>query len=131
MIDVESAVFDYVYPHISPLVPEGCFRSMYVPNPPKFPFATLMEIDNTVDVRHRSTAVTEEYAVITYEANVYAMDKTECREVMDAMDTALTELGFTRLSMSFIPNLADSTLYRMTARFRATADTRNVIYRHT
>ena len=131
MIDVEAAVFDYVYPHISPLVPEGCFRSMYVPNPPKFPFATLMEIDNTVDVRHRSTAVTEEYAVITYEANVYAMDKTECREVMDAMDTALTELGFTRLSMSFIPNLADSTLYRMTARFRATADTRNVIYRHT
>ena len=131
MIDVESAVFDYVYPSVAPLVPEGCFRSVYVPSPPKFPFATLMEIDNQTDERLRSTAVDEEFAVVTYEANVYAQDKATCRGVMDALDRAMVTLGFMRMSLSFIPNLADSTLFRCTGRYRAAADANNVIYRHT
>ena len=131
MIDVEADVFDYVYPAVLPLVPNGCFKSVYVPNPSKFPFVTLMEIDNATDVKLRTNSSTEEFAVITYEANVYAMDKFDCREVMDALDTAMIRLGFTRLSMQFIPNLADSTIFRITARYRAAADQNNIIYRHT
>ena len=130
MIDVETHVFDYVYEAVSPLVPSGCFKSVYVPNPSKFPFATLMEMDNTTDTKRLSSSSEEEYAIVTYEANVYAQDKFDCREVMDALDTAMTKLGFTRLSMSFIPNLADSTIFRITARYRAEADQNNVIYRH-
>lgn len=131
MIDIEADVFDYVYPSVSPLVPNGCFKSVYVPNPSKFPFVTLMEMDNTTDARHRTTSSTEDFSIITYEANVYAMDKFDCREVMDALDTAMIRLGFTRLSMQFIPNLADSTIFRITARYRAAADQNNIIYRHT
>ena len=129
MIDVEVDVFDYVYPSVAPIVPEGCFQSMYVPNPPAFPFATLMEMDNQSDARYMSTAPYEEYAVVTYEANVYAMDKIQCREVMNALDTAMTSLNFRRLSMQFIPNLADSTLFRLTARYRAVADANKSIHR--
>lgn len=131
MIDIEADVFDYVYPSVSPLVPNGCFKSVYVPNPSKFPFVTLMEMDNTTDARHRTTSSTENFSIITYEANVYAMDKFDCREVMDALDTAMIRIGFTRLSMQFIPNLADSTIFRITARYRAAADQNNIIYRHT
>lgn len=130
MIDVEADVFDYVYEAVSPLVPAGCFKSVYVPNPSKFPFATLMEMDNITDVKNRSTARDEDFAIITYEANVYAMDKFDCREVMGALDKAMVDLGFTRLSMSFIPNLADSTIFRITARYRAEADQNKTIYRH-
>lgn len=129
MIDVEDRVFDAVYPHVAPLVPQGCFKSMYVPNPPKFPFATLMEIDNTTDQRMRSSCSEEEYAAVTYEANVYAMDKHGCRMVMDALDRAMFALGFTRLALSFIPNLADSMVYRCTGRYRAVADRNNILYR--
>ena len=131
MIDVENAVFDRIYPSVAPLVPEGCFRSVYVPSPPKFPFATLMEIDNQTDTAMRGTALDEEYAIITYEANVYALDKPGCRRVMDALDRAMANLGFMRISLSFIPNLADSAVYRCVGRYRAVADARNVIYRHT
>lgn len=129
MIDVEADVFNYVYPDVAPLVPDGCFKSMYVPVPPKFPFATLMEMDNFTDKPNRSSAMDEEYAIITYEANVYAMDKFACRNVMNALDTAMTRLGFARLSMQFVPNLADSTLFRYTARYQATSDKNKVIYR--
>lgn len=130
MIDVEVDVFDRVYPSVSPLVPYGGFVSQYVPVPPVFPFATLYEIDNRTDAAHRSTAVSEEYAVIAYEANVYAEDKQTCRNVMNALDTEMTKLGFTRNSMGFIPNLADSSLFRYTARYSAVAGENKTIYRH-
>lgn len=129
MIDVEADVFDYVYPSVAPLVPAGCFKSVYVPNPPKFPFATLMEMDNLTDKASRSSALDEEYAIITYEANVYATDKFDCRDVMNALDSAMTRLGFARLSMQFVPNLADNTIFRYTARYQAVSDTNKVIYR--
>lgn len=129
MIDVEADVFNAVYPAVEPLVPAGCFRSVYVPNPPAFPFATLMEIDNATDRKNRSSSLDEEYAVITYEANVYAEDKQECRDVMNALDAALTRMNFARLSMQFVPNLLDVTLHRITARYQATAGSDKTIYR--
>ena len=129
MIDIEADVFNRVYESVAPLVPQGCFKSVYVPNPPKFPFATLMEMDNFTDKANRSSALDEEYAVVTYEANVYATDKFECREVMNALDTEMLRLGFQRLSMQFIPNLADNTIFRYTSRYQATTDRNKVIYR--
>ena len=130
MIDVEDAVFDAVYRSVSKLVPKDCFKSVYVPNPPKFPFATLMEMDNITDTEHQSNLQRDEYAILTYEANVYATNKAGCRNVMNALDKAMIHLGFTRTFMQFIPNLADNTIFRYTARYRATADHDNVIYRH-
>ena len=131
MIDVEELIFDHVYASVSGVVPEGNFQSVYVPSPASFPFVTLMEMDNATDTRHRTSADDEEYAVVMYEANVYAMDKHECREVMDTLDRAMMRLNFTRLSMAYIPNLADRTVHRLTARYQAVADTNNIMYRRT
>ena len=131
MIDVETDVFNYVHPAVVNLVPAGCFKSEYVPNPSKFPFATLIEMDNVTDASMRGSGDTEEYAILTYETNVYAMNKHQCRTVADALDRKLAELGFTRISMGFIPNLADSQVFRLTGRYRAEADNNKVIYRHT
>lgn len=129
MIDVEIDVFDYVYPYVSELLPEGCFQSVYVQAPPAFPFATLMEMDNITDRRNRSSARDEDYAILTYEANVYDTSKAGCRNVMNALDDAMTHLGFMRMSCQFIPNLADNTIFRYTARYQAVADAGKVIYR--
>lgn len=129
MIDVEIDVFDRVYPSVTAVIPKKNFKSMYVPNPSSFPFATLMEVDNFTDTKHRSSALDEEYAVVTYEANSYAMDKRQCRRVADAIDKEMVRLNFARLSMQFIPNLADPTLFRIVARYQAIADGNKVIYR--
>lgn len=129
MIDIEADVFDRVYESVAPLVPIGCLKSVYVPNPSKFPFATLMEMDNLTDRANRSSAMDEDYAIVTYEANVYAMDKFECKDVMNALDTAMVRMGFVRISCQFVPNLADNTIFRYTARYQAVADANKVIYR--
>ena len=80
-------------------------------------------------MRHRSTAEDEEYAVVTYESNVYATDKQECRQIADTLDRAMGRLNFIRLSMSFIPNLADREIFRITARYQAVAGDNNTLYR--
>ena len=129
MIDAEADVFDYVYPSVAEVVPEGCFKNEYDPVPANLPFATLIEIDNQSDTRHMSTAENEEFAVLTYEANSYAMDRETCRTVANAIDTAIVKLGFTRLSMQYTPNLADRTVHRITARYRATVGADLIVYR--
>ena len=130
MIDVEEDVFNYVYPYVAPLCAEGCFNSEFVPSPVGLPHATLIEMDNYTDRQLRGTKDTEEYAILTYEANAYANSKPECRQVMDALDTAMTTLGFTRIESRFIPNLDNTVLYRMVARYRAGANADKTIFRH-
>lgn len=129
MIDVENDVFDYVYTALDGLIPEGNFSSEYVPAPTSLPFATLIEEDNYTDTRLRGTAEQEEFAVLMYEANVYTEDKQACRRLMDVIDEALVQLGFQRISMRFVPNLEDTTIYRMVGRYRAGANQDKTIFR--
>jgi len=129
MIDVEEDVFDYVYPYVAPLCAEGCFNSEYVPSPVGLPHATLMEMDNIPDMYNRGTADTEEYSVLTYEANVYAETKPECRQLMSAMDEAMTTLGFTRISSTFVPNAANTNIYRIVARYRGAVNGEKTVFR--
>ena len=130
MIDVEEDVFDYVYPYVAPLCAEGCFNSEYVPSPVGLPHATLYEMDNYTDRQLRGTKDTEEYAVLAYEANVYAESKPVCRQIMNAIDTAMTTLGFTRMESRSVPNLNNTTIYRIVARYRAGANADKTIFRH-
>lgn len=129
MIDVEARVFDAVYPAVVEVIPAANFKSQFEPNPASFPFATLYEVNNNTDTRHRSTAKDEEYAILTYEANAYALNKADSRKAIDAIDTAMIRLGFTRTMLQQIPNLADTRIFRMTARYQAAVDANNVIYR--
>lgn len=130
MVDIERDVFDAVYPAVSELVPAGNFKSMYVPNPASLPFATLIEVSSSTNARHLDTSENEPLATINYEANVYAEDKHTCRTVMNALDKAMKNLNFINTMMQFIPNLADDTVFRMTARYVADASENKTIYRH-
>ena len=122
MIDVEVDVFDYVYQFVAEAVPEGCFRSQYTPSPPKFPFATLEEIGNVTNNRFRTNSADEDNATITYEANVYAMDKRTCRQVLDVLDRPMARLNFRRNFMNYTDNLNNPDLFRLTARYIADVD---------
>ena len=129
MIDIENDVFNFVYPYVEEIVPMGAFTSEYVHAPAAFPCATLMEMDNFTDMKLRTTADEEDFATLTYEANAYAMNKRDCRAVMAGIDKGMTDLGFTRMSMQFTPNLEDSRVYRITARFQANANRAKTIFR--
>ena len=55
--------------------------------------------------------------------------KQECKKLMKTADTILSALNLTRVFCRPTPNLEDSTIYRITARYRAVVDKKNNIYR--
>ena len=50
-------------------------------------------------------------------------------EINPAIDEQFALLGFTRSFLKPLPNLADATIYRITARYIATVDKNETIYR--
>lgn len=118
MIDVELHVFNDVYDDVAPLCAKNGFRSVHTPSPTVFPTATLFEMDNRTDRTRNSTSDFEDYAVLTYEAHVYATSKATCRKVFSALDEALTRRNFNRFSGAYAPNLDNAQVHEYVARYQ-------------
>ena len=105
----------------------------YVPAPPSFPCASVVEVDNTPVRRTQSSASSENHDTLLYEVNIYsnkkAGKKTECRAIAAVIDEVFQRLGFERVLVRPVDNVADATIYRMTGRYRAIVSENNVIYR--
>lgn len=132
MIDVESAVFSKVQTALLQVCPEVCVVGEYVRCPPGFPCVSIMEVSNTENTSTMDTSGEENHAVVLYEVNVYSNlesgRKSQCRELTDVCDKVFRSIGFVRTMMSALPNMADASIYRMTARFRAIVDRDGRIY---
>lgn len=102
----------------------------YTPTPPKFPCVFLYESDNFN--AGFTGCNTEVVTGVMYEVEVFSNKqngkKTEAKAIMEIIDSVLTPLGFTRTMLQQVPNLADATIFRLTARYTA-AVIDNVIYR--
>lgn len=129
MIDYETAIFNAVHPSVAPLCAKNAFRGVHTPTPTVFPTATLYELSNTTDRARRSTSLTEDFAILTYQAHVYAQSKAECRKVFSELDNAMTRIGFIRFSGTFTPNTTNSKVFEYVARYQAEIDPSGTIYR--
>lgn len=103
----------------------------YVDAPAKFPAVTIEEVNNSVYQKMRTVHI-ENAASVLYEVNIYSnkigYKKSEAQEIMSFIDNILAGLGFTRTMCNPLPNLADATIYRLTARYEAVIDQDNWIY---
>lgn len=106
----------------------------YTSSPASFPAATIEEVDNSVYQKMR-TANIENAASVPYEVNVFSnkigYKKAEAQEIMSFIDEIMSSLGFTRTMCHPLPNLADATIYRLTARYEAIVDKDLWIYQNT
>lgn len=118
MIDVEMNVFNAVYDDVAPLCATNGFRSVHTPSPTVFPTVTLFEMDNRTDRDRNSTSDFEDFAVLTYEAHVYANTKAKCRSVFTALDNALARYNFNRFSGAYTPNLTNAQVHEYVARYQ-------------
>ena len=130
MIDREIQVFNRVYPSAAPLCANNRFVSTVITEPvTAFPAASLIEIDNrTVRSRQTSTPI-ENYALVTYQLDVYATSKSKCRQVFAAVDDAMLGMNFTRTSGQYINMPNNTKVFRYTARYQAIIDREGNIYR--
>ena len=129
MIDFEVKIFNRVYNAISPMVPEGNFVSKQIVKQTKFPAASLIEMDNSTVRSRQSSTPRENFALITYQLDVFAMKKSECREVFAAADDAMIAMNFSRMSGRYIDNPGNPDVFRYVARYEAEIDPEGNLYR--
>lgn len=129
MIDAEVKIFNRVYGSVAPLCANNKFVSTQVVSPTAFPAASLIEIGNTTLARRQGTSLIENFAIITYQLDVYALSKSKCREVYSAADDAMIGLNFNRISGQYIDNPDNTKVFRYVARYEALIDPEGNLYR--
>jgi hypothetical protein len=133
MIDIESAVFNRVATKVREVFPDIFFAGEYVKSPSSFPAVSLVEMDNSTRIDTIDSGSNENHVNVMYEVNVYsnktAGKKSECREILALIDEEMLAMGFSRSTLTPVPNEYDSTIYRMVARYKAVVSSDLKIFR--
>lgn len=129
MIDIENQIYS---PIRTALV--NAYEGIFVTSEPtatsaKFPAVSIVQEDNYMSVNKLDNSGAERFATIMFQVDVYSNKasgrKTQCKEIMNTIDTMLFALNFTRISLTPIP-MANDGYYRLTARYRAETDGTNL-----
>lgn len=134
MINAETAIYNAVMEKL--MAREGLPKFHHVGEkvrmPEKLPMVSLREVDNSTDRATRSTGGSENFAVLTYEAEVFSNKSTgkkqECRAIMDALDEILLGMNFRRMSLKPSDNMSAGSIYRMTGRYEVLIDIEGRLY---
>lgn len=133
MIDIESAVFNRVATRVREVYPDIFMVGEYVNSPASFPAVSLVEMDNSTRIETVDSGSSENHANVMYEVNVYSNKtvgkKSECKAIIALIDEEMLAMGFSRSTLTPIPNEYDSTIYRMVGRYRAAVSSNNTIFR--
>lgn len=133
MINIEEELFSDVSTRVRNEYPDIYMVGEYVKSPPSFPFASLIEMDNSVYTLTQTSDGNENHGQLMYELNVYSNKtkgkKAECKKIIALIDEIMLEYGFTRSMLQPIPNLDDATIYRMVARYSAVVSKDKEIFR--
>ena len=121
MIDLESDILDYVAKRLRAEHAGIWIAGEYVDVPAKFPAVTLVEADNRVLTRMRTSDDIENGVSVMWDMNVYS-NKTAGKKA------EAKEIGFTRTFREQVPNINNATIYRIVCRYEAVIDKDFVIY---
>ena len=106
----------------------------YTPTPARFPAVSLVEMDNSTYERTLDSSDAEHHASLMYQVDCYSNlssgKKSQCKSIMATIDALMLSMGFVRTSRTpmDMPN-AETSIYRMTSRYKAVIDNNNKTYR--
>lgn len=133
MIDIENPVFDRVANKVREVFPGIFMVGEYVSSPASFPAVSLMEMENATNTETIDSGSCENHADVMYEVNVYSNrtvgKKSECKAIIALIDEEMLAMGFSRSTLTPVPNEYDSTIYRMVGRYIATVSSDHKIFR--
>lgn len=124
--NLTAKIFDPIATELRTQYPGIYVTGEYIDAPPSFPAVSIVEADNYVDAEAMSSSPNEEYSIVMYEVEVYSDlqvgKMTQARNILATIDAILYDLNFTRLSMMPVPNMANTSIYRLVARYSAETD---------
>lgn len=126
MIDIEAKVFNTAYTAVSAIYSGIDMSSIPVESPAAFPHVSLYEMGNrNYDEGDTLDGGIENYARLAYQADVFSNKKdtakSECKGIVEVLDTAMREMGFRRTLSTPTPNI-DRSIYRYTLRYEAVVE---------
>lgn len=131
MIDIENDVFTSVANTLKTAYSGIFVTSEEVPAEANLPAVSIVEADNRVVQRMRTTNI-ENAASVMYEVNIYSNKasgkKSEAKEIAKTLDAKFAQIGFTRTMRNQVPNFNDTRIYRIVCRYEATVDSDLWIY---
>ena len=129
MIDCENEVYTRVAQVLREKFPGIDVASEYVQSPSSFPHASITQSDSYTLNERQDTSMKENMIEVMFEINVYSNrtdgKKTECKNILKAINDELYSMNFRRTAMTPVPNMEDATIYRITARYRVATDGRH------
>lgn len=105
--------------------------SVYTNTPPKYPFVSLEEIDNSVYEQGSDCCEIENFVNVDYEVNIYTQNankKSKADGIADVVDTLMKSKGFTRVSRNILQDTNETT-YRIVMRYTGIVSKDHIIYR--
>ena len=129
MIDYEVKIFNRAHSVVAPLGAKDRFVSTPILDYAKIPAASLYEMDSQTDRNRQSSTPVENFAIITYQADVVAATKAKCRSIFKALDDVMISMNFDRISGQYITYPDNTKIVRYVARYEAVVDTDGNLYR--
>lgn len=133
MVNIENELFTLMKTALTTEYSDIYITGVDTPTMPSFPAVLFEEKDNSVYRNGIDNSDTENFANLMYEVNVYSNKKSgkkaEARKIIDSIDNFMYSKGFTRITLTPVPNINDATIYRYTARYTAVASNDKYIYR--
>ena len=132
MIDISNQVYTLVKNALNTYDSSIGTSSVYTNTPSVYPFVSVEEIDNMVDIDTSDSCALENHAEIQYEINIYAKDplkRSKAYEILQVVDTLLGSYNFTRRSKNDFQEGNNETIYRIILRYTALVSKDHTIYR--
>lgn len=126
MIDKENEVFTRVRERILEAFPDASVDSSYQPVPSGFPHVSIYQSDAFVPSDKVDSSVLSKYLSMTFMVQVYSNKekgrKQECKKLMSIIVDTMEWMNFRMIVLTPVPNLNDSSIYRLSAQFEGMAD---------
>lgn len=126
MKDIETFIFTPIAADLRAEFPGIYVTGEYTNKPSSFPHVSIEEVDNYTTVAYLDSSCKEKISSVTYQVSVYSNKtvgkKSECRKILGFIDDRLIGLNFKRISMTPVPNEADTSIYRLVAMYEANTD---------
>lgn len=124
MIDVENQIFTIIKTAIVAVNSACTVTSTLNTKTATFPYALAVQMDSYPS--RQTNSLNEEYAVLTWQIDIYSNDtarrKTICSTIAEAVDNALSQLNFRRMSRVPVQDPNDPGIYRLTLRYTVETD---------
>lgn len=129
MIDCEVKIFNRVHGAVASMLAKDRFVSTPIMDYAKLPAASLYEMDNSTFRYRQSSTPVENFAVITYQADVVAETKSKCRAIYAVIDDSMIAMNFSKISGQYITYPDNPKIVRYAARYEAVVDMDGNLYR--